>query len=138
MNRIILNFISNTIEHNENITITIKAIDGNFSTVIVEDDGLGIKNPEELFKKHISINNLGKKMVSGLGLSIVKELTEAKEVLKGKYGEPEKPDEKLFNQITKTRNPETDLYNFAQENNLSLKEAKEILFNMLKNPKLIS
>ena len=79
VNRIILNLISNAIEHNENRTITIKAIDGDFSTVIIEDNGLGIKNPEELFKKHISINNSDKKMVSGLGLSIVKELTEANE-----------------------------------------------------------
>ena len=80
VNRIILNLISNAIEHNENRTITIKAYDEKeHSVLIVEDNGLGIKNPEELFKKHISINNSDKKMVSGLGLSIVKELTEANE-----------------------------------------------------------
>ncbi len=51
------------------------------------------------------------------------------------YGEPKKP-EKLFNQIAKTGNPELDLHNFAQENNLPLEKAKEILFDMFGEPEI--
>jgi len=79
MNRIILNLISNAVENNENKTITLRAIEDDYSTLIIEDNGYGIKNPEELFKKHISINNSDKKKISGFGLSIVKELVEANE-----------------------------------------------------------
>ena len=76
-NRIILNLLSNAIENNKDNEITLKAFDKDVITLIVEDNGCGIKDVKKLFKNHISVNNSGEKSVSGLGLSIVKEMVEA-------------------------------------------------------------
>ena len=75
-NRIIANLVSNAIENIENNkTITISAKKNNEKvTVVVEDNGSGIKDVKGIFKKYVSSNKSGKKAVSGLGLAIVAEL----------------------------------------------------------------
>ena len=77
-NRIIANLISNAIENIENgkkIVLSAKKTD---KTVIVtvEDNGSGIKDIENIFKKYSSSNKFSKKSVSGLGLAIVAELVD--------------------------------------------------------------
>ena len=77
-NRIIANLISNAIENIENgkkIVLSAKKTD---KTVIitVEDNGSGIKDIENIFKKYSSSNKSSKKSVSGLGLAIVAELVD--------------------------------------------------------------
>lgn len=83
MNRIIMNLVSNAIENiGCDKTITVSAFETNNKTQIeVLDNGSGMAEnvKEKIFKKHISINKTGKKAVSGLGLSIVKELVEKNE-----------------------------------------------------------
>ncbi len=75
-NRIIANLISNAIENIENgKTITVTSSKTKEKTiVIVEDNGAGIKDTENIFKKYSSSNKSGKKAVRGLGLAIVSEL----------------------------------------------------------------
>lgn len=80
MVRILTNLIANCIENIEKgkeIKIEANNID-NSSVIIVEDNGNGIKSEyiNHLFDKHVSLNRSGAKVVSGLGLSIVKELVE--------------------------------------------------------------
>lgn len=83
MNRIIMNLVSNAIENiSYDKTIKISAFDTTDKIKIeVSDNGSGLDEEmkTKIFKKHISINKTGKKAVSGLGLSIVKELVEKNE-----------------------------------------------------------
>ena len=80
INRILANLISNSIEHleqNKIITISSQKFQ-NFSKIIIEDNGKGIKKEDlnEIFEKYKSNNKSSKKIISGLGLYIVKELVE--------------------------------------------------------------
>ena len=78
INRIMMNLISNSIENIENDrTIIIKGINGNNKTrIIIEDNGTGIDEEtiKHIFEKYSSSNKYKKKIVSGLGLYIVKDL----------------------------------------------------------------
>lgn len=80
INRIILNLISNAIEHlDRNKEIKIKTIQTEeISKIIIEDNGAGI--PQEklihIFDKYTSFHKSGKKAISGLGLAITKDLVE--------------------------------------------------------------
>ena len=92
------------------------------SNIETTEEFIRTGNPDKDLENYARMNNISKK--------------EAKKILKAMYGEPKRPDEKLFNKITRTGDPELDLYNFAQENNLSLEEAKEILFDMFGEPEI--
>ena len=78
INRIMMNLISNSIENIENDkTIIIKGINGNNKTrIVIEDNGAGIDEEtiKHIFEKYSSSNKSRKKLVSGLGLYIVKDL----------------------------------------------------------------
>lgn len=78
VNRIMMNLISNSIENIENDkTISIKGIIGkNKTKIIIEDNGSGIDEEtiKHIFEKYSSSNKSRKKLVSGLGLYIVKDL----------------------------------------------------------------
>lgn len=78
INRVIMNLISNSIENIENNkTISIKGINGrNKTKIIIEDNGSGIDEEtiKHIFEKYSSSNKYKKKIVSGLGLYIVKDL----------------------------------------------------------------
>ena len=73
-----MNLISNSIENIENNkTISIKGINGRSKTkIIIEDNGAGIDEEtiKHIFEKYSSSNKYKKKIVSGLGLYIVKDL----------------------------------------------------------------
>lgn len=78
VNRIVLNLVSNAIENLDNDKrVIISAVKNANSTIItIEDNGKGMNSEqiERLFKKYVSGNKSSKKSVSGLGLSIVKDL----------------------------------------------------------------
>ncbi|MBQ8887025.1 MAG: ATP-binding protein [Candidatus Gastranaerophilales bacterium] len=78
INRIMMNLISNSIENIENNkTISIKGIIGSNKTrILIEDNGAGIDEEtiKHIFEKYSSSNKSRKKIVSGLGLYIVKDL----------------------------------------------------------------
>ena len=77
MTRILTNLIANSIENIENNkTITIKLKDENYTKIIIEDNGKGIDQQtiQTIFDRYSS--NSKTKVVSGLGLNIVKELVE--------------------------------------------------------------
>jgi len=83
MERIYENIISNSIKfspYNKNVYITISEKNG-FIIVSVKDEGPGFSNEDKkhLFKKFakLSAQPTGGETTSGLGLSIVKMLTEA-------------------------------------------------------------
>ncbi len=83
INRIIVNLIINSIESipsNKEIFVKSKEDRAN-NTIIIEDNGQGIPKDklENIFKKHVCVNKTGKKAISGLGLTIVKELVEKHE-----------------------------------------------------------
>ena len=77
-NRIIANLVSNAIENienNKNIVLSAKK-DNQKIFITVEDNGSGIKDIDNIFKKYSSSNKSAKKSVSGLGLAIVAELVQ--------------------------------------------------------------
>ena len=78
INRIMMNLISNSIENIENNkTIIIKVMASPKKTrIIIEDNGAGIDEEtiKHIFEKYSSSNKSRKKLVSGLGLYIVKDL----------------------------------------------------------------
>ena len=77
LTRILTNLIANSIENIENNkTITIKLKDENYTKIIIEDNGKGIDQQtiQTIFDRYSS--NSKTKVVSGLGLNIVKELVE--------------------------------------------------------------
>lgn len=78
--RVLMNLISNAIEHLDNDkTITIRGFYENDKTiVIVEDNGYGIEPDfiKYIFEKNSSLHKTGQKAVRGLGLSICKDLME--------------------------------------------------------------
>ena len=89
VNRIITNLVANAVENIDvNCSIEIKAyknkvynyLDKNYknSVLIIEDNGKGIKkeNIQHIFEKYSSNNSRTNKIISGLGLYIVKNLVE--------------------------------------------------------------
>ena len=75
--RVMTNLIANSIENIEyDKKITVKIKDGEKTLIIVEDNGMGIDEEtlKTLFERYSS--NSKTKVVSGLGLNIVKELVE--------------------------------------------------------------
>lgn len=80
---IVENLISNAIKYSPNgSAVTIEVFSGNNSAVLeVQDEGCGFEEEEKLllFKRFSRLNNQppGDEISAGLGLSIVKELTEA-------------------------------------------------------------
>ena len=77
-NRVMMNLISNSIENIENNkTINIKGInEKNKTKIVIEDNGAGIDEEtiKHIFEKYSSSNKYKRKIVSGLGLYIVKDL----------------------------------------------------------------
>jgi signal transduction histidine kinase len=78
LSRIIMNIVSNSIESiDENKIIEVSAQRLPTATsVSIKDNGCGISQADikNIFNKYVSNNKSGKKSVSGLGLSIVKDL----------------------------------------------------------------
>ncbi|MBQ9245808.1 HAMP domain-containing histidine kinase [bacterium] len=78
INRVILNLVSNSIENIDNdkkIVISSKKLQ-TVTYISIKDNGAGISDEDKknIFKKYVSKSSSGKKSVSGLGLSIVREL----------------------------------------------------------------
>ena len=80
VNRIITNLVANAVENIDvNCSIEIKAYKNSKNSVlIIEDNGKGIKkeNIQHIFEKYSSNNSRTNKIISGLGLYIVKNLVE--------------------------------------------------------------
>ena len=75
-NRILTNLVLNAIDNIENDKTIELSIERNAEADIltISDNGCGIDNVDEIFKPHAKINFNNKKVISGLGLTIVKEL----------------------------------------------------------------
>ena len=93
--QIILNLMSNAIKYNKNegkIILRTSLIENNMIRIEIEDTGYGIpyENHKNIFHPFFRINSQNSKIaVTGIGLSISKELIE---MMKGKIGFHSKPD----------------------------------------------
>lgn len=79
--RVIQNILANAIEYapkNSEISITLKTKNNKIYCAIKDlGKGISLKNPNDIFKKYLTIANKQKRLGTGLGLYIAKEIVKA-------------------------------------------------------------